>query len=281
MPVITNNIAAATSLRYTNQSTELQDKYLAQLSSGSRVQKASDDAASLAIGTKLQTDAAVLGQASVNGSNATALLNTADGAYAQIGDILQRLKVLSTEAQSGTNDTTSLTNINKEYSDLVSEVNSIATSTRFNGVSLLDGNGTAGSAYTATFLLGTTSSDTVVVSVANVGTASSNGLNTISGTSVSSTSNAASASSALDTAISTLTGARAQLGADLSRVTFRQNVVNVAQENASAGASTLLDADVAQVESQFNSAQVLTESGIAALQKANSIPQELLNLLKS
>jgi len=281
MPVISNNLAAATTLRYTNQSTQSQNKYLAQLSSGSRVQKASDDAASLAIGSKLKADAAVLGQASVNGANATSLLNTADGAYAQIGDILQRMKVLTTEAQSGTNDTTSLTNINKEYTDLLSEVNSIATSSRFNGVSLLDGNATAGSAYTATFLLGTTSSDTVIVSVTNVGTAASNGLNTISGTSVSSTSNAATASSALDTAISTLSGARAQLGADLSRVTFRQNVVNVAQENASAGASTLLDADVAQVETQFNSAQVLTESGIAALQKANSIPQELLNLLKS
>jgi len=282
MPIITANIAASTALRYTNINTELQNKYLGQLSSGSRVQKSSDDAASLAIGSKLKSDAASLSQASINASNATGLLNTADGGLAQIGDILQRLKVLTTQAQSGTNDTTSLLNINKEFQDLLSEINSIATSTRYNGVSLLDGNGvTNGSAYNATFLLGTNSSDTIITNVANIGTSGTNGLSAVSGLSVTSVSLAATASSAIDSAISTLSGARAQVGADLARVNYRQQVVNVAQENASAGASTLLDADVASVESQYTNVQVLTETGIAALQKANAIPQELLNLLKS
>lgn len=282
MPIINANSAAQTALRYTNINTNLQNKYLAQLSSGSRVQKSSDDAASLAIGSKLRSDAASLSQASVNAANASGLLNTADGGLSQIGDILQRLKVLTTEAQSGTNDSSSLVNINKEFQDLLTEINSIATSTRYNGVSLLDGNGSStGTAYAGTFLLGTASTDTIVTNITNVGTQGTNGLSSIASLNVSTVNAASSAATAVDTAISTVLGARAQVGADLARVNYRQNVVNVAQENASAGSSTLLDADVAQVQTQYTSVQVLTEAGIAALQKANAIPQELLNLLKA
>ncbi len=282
MPIINANSAATTALRYTNINTQLQNKYLAQLSSGSRVQKSSDDAASLAIGSKLKSDAASLAQASINASNATGLLNTADGGLAQIGDIMQRLKVLTTQAQSGTNDNGSLSNINKEFQDLLAEVNSIATSTRFNGVSLLDGNGsTTGSTYAGTFLLGTSSTDTVITSISNVGTGGTNGLSSISALSVTSVTSASAAAIAIDTAISTVSGARAQVGADLARVDYRQKVVNVAQENASAGASTLLDADVAGVQTAYTSVDVLTQTGIAALQKANQIPQALLALLKA
>ncbi len=272
MPVITYNAAASTTIRYTNINAASQSKYLAQLSSGSRVQKASDDAASLAIGSKLKSDAASLAQGSVNASNATALLNTADGGTSQIGDILQRLKVLATQSQGGTVDSASQGNIQKEFAALVTEIGTIATGTKFNGTALIASGGS-----TNAFLLGLSSSDTVTVTLTGAD-ATTLGVNAVS---VSTTAAASAASTAIDTAISTLSGLRATIGAGLSQVQFQQNSINVAQENSAAGASTLLDADVALVQTQFNNAQVLTESAIAALQKANSIPQQLLSLLKS
>jgi flagellin len=139
-------------------------------------------------------------------------------------------------------------------------------------VNLLDGS------YSATFLLGTKSTDTVSASISTAVSASGLGL---SGTAVKSISGAASASALIDSAINTVSGLRAQVGADSSRVNFRTQVINVSQENATAAASNLLDADVASVESQYTSVEALTEAGIAALQKANAIPQQLLNLLKS
>jgi flagellin len=283
MPVISTNQSALTSLRYVNINTSLQNNYLSQLSSGSRVQKASDDASSLAVGTKLQSDATTLAQASTSAANGQSVLSTADGGLAQISDILQRLKSLATQAQSGTNDTNSLANIDKEFQDLLSEINSVAQGTRFNGNNLLDGT----SAYGTTgvdFLLGTEATDTITVKISNVTTASA-GLNltglTVSGATLNDgLTAAASAAAAIDSAINTLSGVRAQVGADSSRLSFRKNVIDVSDENANAAASTLLDADVASVESEYTSIEVLTESGIAALQKANAIPQQLLQLLK-
>lgn len=273
MPVITTNVAALATLRYTNINTNQQTRYLTQLSSGSRVASAADDAASLAIGSKLKSDAASLTQASTNAANAIALLNTADGGASQIGDILQRLKVLATEAQSGSVDTTSQGNIDKEYQALLTEIGNISSGTKFNGTALIASGGSTNS-----FLLGLSgSTDTVTVTLTG-SDATTLGINS---TAVTSTSGASAASTAIDTAISTLSGLRAKIGAGLAQVQYQQNYVNTAQQNAAAGASNLLDADVAQVQSQFNNVQVLTEAGIAAIQKANSIPQELLSLLKS
>jgi len=272
MPAISTNVSANTTLRYVNINTARQSQFLAQLSSGSRVQKASDDAASLAIGTKIKADATVYAQTAISAANAQSVLNTADGGLAQVSDILQRLKALATQAQSGTNDSNALTNIDKEFKALLTELNSISTSVTFNGTKLLDGS------YTGSFLLGTAATDTITASISSA--VSSTGLS-ISSAAVTSTSAAASASTLLDTAINTVSGLRAQVGADSSRVNFRTNVINVSKENADAAASALLDADVAAVQSAYVSAEVLTEAGIAALQKANSIPQQLLQLLKS
>lgn len=284
MPVINTNRAANTSLRYVNINTARQNTYLSQLSSGSRVQKASDDASSLAVGTKIKSDSTTLAQASVSAANGQSVLSTADGGLAQIADILQRLKSLTTQAQSGTNDLNALGNINKEYQALLTEINSVAQATRFNGNNLLDGTSAFGTTG-VNFLLGTATTDTVAVLIASVTTAAT-GL-ALSGTSVSGAtlaaglSAAASASSKIDSAINTLSGVRAQVGATSSRLEFRKNVVDVSRENADAAASSLLDADVAAVQTAYTSVEVLTEAGIAALQKANAIPQQLLALLRA
>lgn len=275
MPVITTNTAANAALRYVNINTSKQNNLLTQLSSGSRVVSASDDAASLAIGTKLRADSTALTQAAVNASNGQSVLATADGGLAQITEILQRMKALTTQAQSGSVDDASRANMDKEFQALIAEITSVASGTRFNGQNLLDG--TSSYATGVDYLLGTdATADVLTITITD---ASATGL-AISGD-ITSSANAATAQGLIDTAIDTLSGMRAQIGADSSRFEYRANVINVSNENLQAASSSLLDADLAAVQTQYTNTEVLTEAGIAALQKANAIPQQLLQLLQS
>ncbi len=141
MPVIATNTAANSALRYLNLNSEAQSSSLSKLASGSRITKASDDAAGLAIGTRIQSDVTVLSQAATNASQATAILQTADGGLSRISDILQRMKSLATQSDSGSVTDNERTYIDAEYQELLEEIDGIATSTRYNGVSLLDGSG--------------------------------------------------------------------------------------------------------------------------------------------
>ncbi|KAF0222969.1 MAG: putative flagellin [Rhodospirillaceae bacterium] len=141
MPVIATNTAANSALRYLNLNSETQSSSLSKLASGSRITKASDDAAGLAIGTRIQSDVTVLSQAATNASQATAILQTADGGLARISDILQRMKSLATQSDSGSVTDSERTYIDAEYQELLDEIDGIAESTRYNGVSLLDGTG--------------------------------------------------------------------------------------------------------------------------------------------
>ncbi|WP_321448542.1 flagellin [uncultured Cohaesibacter sp.] len=139
MPVISTNIAANIAVRYLNQnSTRLSDS-ISKLSSGSRISKASDDPAGLAIATGMSSDLANLEQASVNASNSLALLQTADGGAASISEILERMKSLASQAASGTVTDDERSNIQTEFAALMEEIDSVSAGTRYNGVSLLDG----------------------------------------------------------------------------------------------------------------------------------------------
>ena len=280
MPVINTNLAANSALRYVNINSSQQQNLLTQLSSGLRVNKASDDASALSIASKIKADSITLGQAAINAGTATAVLNTADGGYSAIANILSRLKAIATAAQAGTLDVNAFANVDKEYQALLLEITSVTTATKFNGVALLDGAAAAGNfanASGASVLLGTAATDAITIKTSKSDLTTL----TINGTSVTSAANAVTAAGKIDAAIATIAGYQSQGGADTSRVTFRTALINVSKENADASVSSLLNADVAQVQTQYTSADVLTQSGIAALQKANAIPQELLRLLQS
>ena len=135
----TTNTAANTALRYLAQNQSSASSSLAKLSSGSRIVKASDDAASLAVGTKIMADVTALKQGAVNASQASSLLQVADGGMAKISDILQRMKALAVQAQSGSLTDTERGFLNEEFSELKSQITSITGQTKFNGNTLLDG----------------------------------------------------------------------------------------------------------------------------------------------
>lgn len=181
MPVISTNTAANSALLNLNKNASMQERYLNQLSSGSRINSSSDDAAGLAVSGQLQADITTLTQSARNAQQAEALLQTADGALARQGDILQRMKSLATQYNSGTVDATSRSFINAEYTELVEQLDLISTSTEFNGQALIDGS------YNQNFVVGIDASDTISVDLSSVDT-SSTGLNLSSTLSVSNSS---------------------------------------------------------------------------------------------
>nr|WP_149893538.1 flagellin [Roseibium aestuarii] len=139
MPVISTNTAANTAVRYLNMNSADQSASLAKLASGSRITTASDDAAGLAIATKLSSDVTALEQAATNASHGISILQTADAGASNTADILERMKTLASQAASGTVTDTERTYIQAEFEELMEEIDDISTATRYNGQSLLDG----------------------------------------------------------------------------------------------------------------------------------------------
>jgi flagellin len=136
----TTNTTANTALRYLSQNNAAASSSLAKLSSGSRIVKASDDAASLAIGTKIKADVTALKQAQVNAGQASSLLQVADGGLSQVVDILMRMKALAVQAQSGSVSDNERGFLDKEFQALSGQIDAIAAQTKFNGTELLSGN---------------------------------------------------------------------------------------------------------------------------------------------
>jgi flagellin len=274
MPVISTNNAANSALNYLNINSNAETESISQLASGSRIVKASDDAAGLAIGTQLQATSAVLTQDETNVSQGTSILQSADGALAQISNVLQRMLSLATESASGqVTDAQRSQDINTEYTQLQSEITSIVSSTTYSGKALLSGSFLSN----VKFLVGTTSATTLTVTIPGVVT------NTLLGsgsTGVATATNALTAISGINSAINTITQDRAKVGAYESQFNFSSQAISSNVQNTEASAATILDADVAAVKTQLSSQDVLTQSSIAALTQAAMLPQELLKLIQ-
>jgi flagellin len=273
MPVISTNTAANTAVRYLNINSNEESNALAKLSSGSRITKASDDAAGLAISTRIQSDVTTLEQAATNASHAVSVLQTADGGASNISDILQRMKTLATESASGTVSDTDRAYIEAEFSELIEQVDSIASGTRYNSVSLLDGSSSFASGVSV--MVGSDAADTIDISIDSL-SASDLGISSLS---VTSQTSANSALTALDTAIDTVSATRAELGAQMSRFEFSSESISTQSENLTSAVSAIADADIASEQAKLSSAEVKTQAAVAAAAAANQMPQYLLNLL--
>ncbi|WP_407120169.1 flagellin [Bradyrhizobium sp. STM 3561] len=274
MPAINTNTAANAAVRYLNINSAQESSSLSKLSSGSRITSASDDAAGLAISTRISSDVTTLQQAATNASQATAILQTADGGASNISDILARMKSLASESASGTTTDSSRAYIQSEFSQLNSEIDSIATGTRYSSQSLLDGSSVFSSGVSV--LVGSDGSDTITIKLSSL-TASSLAVSTLD---VSTQSGATSALDALDTAIDTVSAARASIGAQESRFNFSSDSISTQTQNLQSANSAIKDVDIASEQSKLSSAEVKTQAAVSALAAANQMPQYLLSLLK-
>ena len=162
MPSIATNVAANSSLFYLNRNSSMQSDSLAKISSGSRIVKASDDAAGAAIAAGLSADISALQTASQTVQQLDSLLQIADGGLQRVGEILQRMKSLTAQYDSGTLGATELTYINSEMGTLNTEIDLIASSTTFNGVALIDGT------FNETANIGAASGDQITINLAGI-----------------------------------------------------------------------------------------------------------------
>ncbi len=276
MPVIATNTSSNTALVYLNRNSSAQEKSLAKLSSGSRIVVASDDAAGLAVASRLKADVTTLNQASRNAVQAQSVLKTADGGLARIADVLQRMKSLSAQALSGSLDTASRGFVDAEYQQLLAEVDGISGSTTFNGVVLLD----ASLADTDDdYLVGVDATTDLLETDLTGIDATANGLG-INGGDVTTVANATTAAAAVDAAIDSVSDYRANIGSQIARFEYRADYISTAIENLNAAASVILDTDIAAEQSNLVSKQVMTEAAIAALAQANQMKSSLLSLVR-
>src|SRR5262245_12573238 len=241
---------------------------------GLRIATAADDAAGLAISERLRTQVRSLEQSKRNANDGISMVQTAEGALDEVGDIMSRLRELAVQAGNGTVSGPDRDTLQAEFSSLVAEVDRIAQSTDFNGIKLLDG-----SQATVTFQVGigtTAGVDTITVAL-DSSKAQALGIDTLD---IGATGNPQAAITALDAAIDTVSGLRGRFGAAQNRLDSTIRNVAVQVENLSAAESRIRDVDVAFETAQMTRNQILQQAAIAVLTQANALPQAALRLLQ-
>jgi flagellin len=228
----------------------------------------------LAISTQISSDVSTLQQAATNASQATSILQTADGGASNISDILARMQSLASEASSGTVTDTSRTYIQSEFTQLSQEVDSIATGTSYGGQSLLNGTSDFSGGGVAV-MVGSSATDTISVTIGTLTTTSLG----LTGLSVTSLTAATSALSSLASAVNLVSAARANIGAEESRFNFSANQISTQTQNLQSANSAITDVDVAAEEATLSTAEVKTQAAVSAETAANQLPQYLLKLL--
>ena len=273
--VINTNVASLNAQRNLNSTQLMMSKSMERLSSGLRINRAGDDAAGLAISQNMQANIRSMNQAVRNANDGISMVQTAEGALNETSNILQRMRELATQAANGVLSDSQRGNIQVEFGNLQQEIDRISSVTDFNGAKLLDGSLSAGT--TLQIGIGTTSNDTLKVTINQANTTT---LSVGTGAAAVSTQGAAQASlAAIDSAISLVSTARGNLGAVQNRLQSTINNLQVAVENTSAANSRIVDVDVAAETANMTKAQILAQAGVSVLSQANQAPQLALKLL--
>jgi len=271
---INTNVAAINAHRNLGFNNTQMGKTMEKLSSGYRINRAADDAAGLAISEKMRFQINGYNQAMRNAQDGISLLQTGEGALTEVHSMLQRLNVLANQSANGTlEDKTDRAYLQKEVSQLLEEIDNIASTTKFNGISLL-----SGSAGEVTFQVGyDEGSPTISINLSSG--VSSNDLFGTSGIDISTAGGARAALTKIQEAIGKVSELRATFGAVQNRLEHTINNLGVNAENLSASESRIRNADMAKEMTEFTRNQILVQAGTAMLAQANAVPQNVLRLL--
>jgi len=274
--VINTNIASLNAQRNLSTSQSALATSLQRLSSGLRINSAKDDAAGMAISDRMTSQIRGMNQAVRNANDGISLAQTAEGSLNEIGNNLQRLRELAVQAANDTNTTVDRTTIGAEVTQLVSEIDRVASVSSFNGVKLLDG---SGSAMVFQVGAGTSASDTITV--AKLASAKSLDLGVdATKVKVDTAANATASITAIDAALATVDSSRGDLGAIQNRFTSAVSNLQTTSENLSASRSRIQDADFAAETAALTRGQIMQQAGTAMLAQANQLPNSVLSLLK-
>lgn len=274
---VNTNIASLNSQRHLRLTRQNLDKSLERLSSGSRINRAGDDAAGLAISENLRAQIRGLGQAERNAQDGVSLVQVAEGGLQEISNILIRLRELAVQAASDTVGPTERKFLNTEYEALMSEIDRISNATEYNKIPLLNGTGTVFDIQVGTrnnpnvdriTFFDSSSADVSAVAL---------GINL---TSVNDKASAQNTLSAIDNAIISVSSIRADFGAMQNRLQSIINNLAISIENMSAANSRIRDTDVASETAELTKNNILMQAGTSVLSQANTSIQNALSLLK-
>ena len=259
-------------------------KSLEKLSTGLRINRASDDAAGLSVSESMRAQVRGMGRAKSNAEDGIALLQIAEGATGEINNILQRMRELAIQSSTDTMTTTERSYTNKEFGQLMSEITRISNSASYNGMTLLDGaSGSFGvSGGSASVLhIGSGSSASVDRLSITVTSMSLGAIGLNANTSaVSTASSALSSLSLIDSAIKSVNTMRSDMGAYVNRLEFAISNLSNQIFNTQDAESRIRDVDFAMETTEFTRAQILTQSATSMLAQANQVPQGVLSLLQ-
>ena len=279
MAVINTNIAATITANALTKNDRAMTQTMERLSTGLRINSASDDAAGLAISSKMTSQIRGLDQAVRNGNDAISMLQTADGAMIEVSNMMQRMRELSVQGGNGTLSTSDLAALNTEFVALRTEVDRIANNTQWNGDNLLDGS--AGSSGVVTFQVGYEADQTITADLGDLNLAAADILAAdLSAITITTATLANTQVTALDAAIAGIDSKRASIGSAINTLEYAvDNLANVSQ-NTSASRSRIQDADYASETTELARTQIIAQAGTAMLSQANQSAQSVLALLK-
>ncbi|MCC3374074.1 flagellin [Cohnella sp. REN36] len=270
--IINHNLNAMNAHRNLQLNNISQGKSSEKLSSGYKINRAADDAAGLSISEKMRTQIRALNQAQANAQDGISLVQTAEGAMSEVSDMLSRMKELAVKASNGTYNASDLEAIDAEFKSLSTAIDSIAKSTTFNGITVLNGT------TAISIQIGDTTSaqNTVAITLQNV---ELNQLS-ISGKDLTTGPNASTAMVAIDSDIGKINKARSSFGALQNQLEHTFNNLGATSENLQAAESRIRDTDMAKEMMNYSKLNILQSAATSMLAQANQAPQSVLQLLR-
>jgi len=289
---INHNIASMTTQNAMFKNNREMKVSLERLSTGLRINRASDDAAGLGVSENLRTQVKGTAQAMRNAQDGIAAISTAEGAANEISDILQRMRELAVQSANDTLTSTERAYTNQEYQQLISEIDRIAEVTNYNGMKLISSSGTTandrfgiGSTGSALWIDANSvyGSDSITITIDTLTTTSlgagAGGGDALNGTTLTSQDASVEAIQSLDEAIDSVNTMRSNMGAFINRLEHAINNLTVSNTNQQSAESLIRDADFANESAQFTRNQILSQSGVSMLAQANMSTQGVLQLL--
>ena len=286
MAVVNTNANASIAQNALARNERAMNTAMERLSTGQRINSASDDAAGLAIASRMTSQIRGLDMGIRNANDAISMIQTADGALIEVTNMLQRMRELALQASNGTTTSADRSYLSSEYANLLAEIDRIAENTQWNGKTIL--NHITAASSTVAFQVGANGGQTIAVNFGNM-TDTVSGVFTelkashnviTSNTTASAITQGTSAVVALDSAITAVNTQRATYGAAVNQLTYAVDNLSNVKVNAEASRSRVMDADYAVETSELARTQIIQQAGTAMLAQANQLPQTVLSLLQ-
>ena len=296
MAVVNTNVNATVAQNALVRNERQMNTAMERLSTGQRINGAKDDAAGLAISSRMTSQIRGLEVGVRNANDAISMISVADGALVEVTNMLQRMRELALQSANGTTTAADRTYLNTEYVNLIAEIERIATQTQWNGRNILDGAANATGDTTVAFQVGANGGQTISVNFGNLSQDSGSGTTAFekfeqsgtlaAGAGISATTTAAALTTAasavveIDSAITAVNSQRATYGAAINQLTYAIDNLSSVKVNAEASRSRILDTDYAIETSELARTQIIQQAGTAMLAQANQLPQTVLSLLQ-